>query len=68
MELVIKKKSKRRWRMTVLFTVMATVLAVTAYTFLILEHDPALVNLGERLRPASMEHPLGTDQIGRAHV
>uniref|UniRef100_UPI00406CC0A6 nickel transporter permease n=1 Tax=Peribacillus sp. FSL E2-0159 TaxID=2975289 RepID=UPI00406CC0A6 len=65
MELVIKKKSKRRWRMTVLFTVMATVLAVAAYTFLILKHDPALVNLGERLWPVSMEHPLGTDHLGR---
>jgi peptide/nickel transport system permease protein len=65
MELVIKEKSKRRWRMTVLFTVMATVLAAAAYTFLILKHDPSLVNLGERLRPASMEHPLGTDHLGR---
>ncbi|MGE6611121.1 nickel transporter permease [Peribacillus sp. NPDC076916] len=65
MELVIKKRSKRRWRMTVLFTVMATVLAVAAYTFLVLKHDPALVNLGERLWPASVEHPLGTDHLGR---
>ncbi|MCY9141960.1 nickel ABC transporter permease subunit NikC, partial [Peribacillus frigoritolerans] len=44
---------------------MATVLAVAAYTFLILKHDPALVNLEERLWPASMEHPLGTDHLGR---
>lgn len=51
--------------MTILFTVMAAVLAVSAYTFLILKHDPALVNLGERLWPASMEHPLGTDHLGR---
>ncbi|MGE7593373.1 nickel transporter permease [Peribacillus frigoritolerans] len=65
MELVIKGKSKRRLRMTALFTVMATVLAVTAYTFLIVKHDPALVNLEERLWPASMEHPLGTDHLGR---
>lgn len=65
MELVIKKKSKRRWRRTVLFTVMATVLAVAAYTFLVLKHDPGLVNLGERLWPASLEHPLGTDHLGR---
>ncbi|MFA1712110.1 nickel transporter permease [Peribacillus frigoritolerans] len=65
MELVIKGKSKRRWRMTVLYMVMATVLAVAAYTFLILKHDPALVNLEERLWPASMEHPLGTDHLGR---
>lgn len=65
MELVIKGKSKRRWRLTALFTVMATVLAVAAYTFLILKHDPALVNLEERLWPASMEHPLGTDHLGR---
>lgn len=64
MELVIKEKSKRRWRMTAL-TVMATVLAVATYTFLILKHDPALVNLEERLWPASMEHPLGTDHLGR---
>ncbi|MGE7904946.1 nickel transporter permease [Peribacillus sp. NPDC094092] len=65
MELVIKRKSKRRWGMTILFTVMATVLAAAAYTFLILKHDPSLVNLEERLLPASLEHPLGTDHLGR---
>ncbi|MEY9868890.1 peptide/nickel transport system permease protein [Peribacillus sp. B2I2] len=65
MELVFKKQSKRRWRMTLLFTVMVLVLTVAAYTFLILKHDPTLVNLGERLWPSSMEHPLGTDHLGR---
>ncbi|MGY3313036.1 peptide/nickel transport system permease protein [Peribacillus simplex] len=65
MELVIKKQSKRRLGMTLLFTVMMLVIAVAAYTFLILKHDPTLVNLGERLWPTSMEHPLGTDHLGR---
>lgn len=65
MELEFKKQSKRRWRMTLLFTVMVLVLTVAAYTFLILKHDPTLVNLGERLWPSSMEHPLGTDHLGR---
>ncbi|WP_375091094.1 nickel transporter permease [Peribacillus sp. RS7] len=51
--------------MTLLFTVMVLVLTVAAYTFLILKHDPTLVNLGERLWPSSMEHPLGTDHLGR---
>ncbi|WP_430152270.1 nickel transporter permease [Peribacillus simplex] len=51
--------------MTLLFTVMMLVIAIAAYTFLILKHDSTLVNLGERLGPTSMEHPLGTDHLGR---
>ncbi|WP_235548747.1 nickel transporter permease [Paenibacillus sp. Soil522] len=39
--------------------------AVIAYTFLVLNHDPSLVKLTERLLPMSLEHPLGTDHLGR---
>ncbi|PJN90335.1 nickel transporter permease [Bacillus sp. mrc49] len=65
MELTIKEPFKRNGKRAVILTVLALVLAVAAYTFLFLKHDPALVNLGERLSPSSPEHPLGTDHLGR---
>ncbi|MCF2943457.1 nickel transporter permease [Paenibacillus tarimensis] len=40
-------------------------LAAVLYAFLVLKYDPALVNLTERLLPVSLEHPLGTDHLGR---
>ena len=39
--------------------------AVVAYAFLILKHDPSLVDLNERLLPISWQHPFGTDHLGR---
>lgn len=65
MELVFRKQIKRRWKAAAMYTTMAFVFAVAAYTFLGLKHDPLLVNLAERLLPASLEHPLGTDHLGR---
>ncbi|WP_420798627.1 nickel transporter permease [Paenibacillus beijingensis] len=40
-------------------------IAAAAYAFLVLKHDPSLVNLTGRLLPMSLEHPLGTDHLGR---
>ncbi len=32
---------------------------------LLAPHDPLLIQMGERLRPPSMDYPLGTDHLGR---
>jgi peptide/nickel transport system permease protein len=39
--------------------------AVFIYTFLYLRHDPTLTDLDRRLLGMSLQHPLGTDQLGR---
>jgi peptide/nickel transport system permease protein len=39
--------------------------AVIIYTFLYLRYDPTLTNLDHRLLGPSLQHPLGTDQLGR---
>ncbi|SEN02685.1 peptide/nickel transport system permease protein [Mesobacillus persicus] len=35
------------------------------YAFFILKHDPYLTNLSGRLQSMSLQHPLGTDHLGR---
>lgn len=68
MELAVANKGKSsqmRWKTIVMLSVLTLLLAVIAYTFLVLNHDPALVKLTERLLPMSLEHPLGTDHLGR---
>lgn len=59
------KKSKRLWKIAALLVLLTGLLGVVAYTFLVLNHDPSLVNLTQRLLPMSLEHPLGTDHLGR---
>lgn len=44
---------------------LAFVFIASVYAFVFLKHDPFLVNLGERLLPASAAHPFGTDHLGR---
>ncbi|PTM58012.1 nickel transporter permease [Desmospora activa] len=68
MELVLAKKrqpSKKHWKKAALLTVLAFLLAVVIYTFLILKHDPTLVDMAAKMEPMSWEHPLGTDHLGR---
>jgi peptide/nickel transport system permease protein len=65
MELVLSKPNKTRWKMAIVLITLALVLGVIAYTFLVLKYDPTFVNLNERLQPMSLEHPLGTDHLGR---
>lgn len=68
MELAVANKGKSsqmRWKTIVMLSVLTLLLAVIAYTFLVLNHDPSLVKLTERLLPLSLEHPLGTDHLGR---
>nr|WP_148931736.1 nickel transporter permease [Paenibacillus methanolicus] len=39
--------------------------AAAVYAFLVLNYDPSLVSLADRLLPPSFAHPLGTDHLGR---
>lgn len=60
-----RKISQKRWKMALLLLLSALLPAVIAYTFLVLDHDAAFVNLSGRLLPMSLQHPLGTDHLGR---
>ncbi|PSL40061.1 peptide/nickel transport system permease protein [Planomicrobium soli] len=62
---VTAKFSKPTYKTISLFIVIGLIATVAAYTFLFLKHDPSFVNLNERLLPVSLEHPLGTDHLGR---
>lgn len=56
----------RRNRAAVLGLVLLVVLfAATLAAPLLTRSDPARQSLAEALRPASLDHPLGTDQLGR---
>jgi peptide/nickel transport system permease protein len=68
MELMLMKKNrnnKKRLKAAALLFMLSLMLGIVAYAFLVLKHDPNLVNLNERLRTMSLEHPLGTDHLGR---
>lgn len=67
MEAVFVQQIKRKKKTAALFTIVISLLAVGIYVYVFhfLKHDPTLVNLEERLWPSSLEHPLGTDHLGR---
>lgn len=56
---------KKRWARIALAFFLFIALSVLIYVFFVLQHDPLLVNLEERLLPSSALHPLGTDHLGR---
>ncbi|WP_046175914.1 nickel transporter permease [Domibacillus indicus] len=63
--LVIKKQTKNRLAIALTAGLFVCLAGMMAYVFFVLKHDPLLVNLNERLQPANLEHPLGTDHLGR---
>ncbi|TWT00555.1 nickel transporter permease [Planomicrobium sp. CPCC 101079] len=65
MELSVSKFNKPTYKTIGLLILLGTTAAVAAYAFLVLKYDPSFVNLNERLLPMSLEHPLGTDHLGR---
>lgn len=65
MELRISKSYKISYKSTLLLLALILMLGIAAFTFLVLKYDPSFVNLNERLLPMSLEHPLGTDHLGR---
>ncbi|WP_397334116.1 nickel transporter permease [Paenibacillus macerans] len=59
------KAKKRGWLGGIawMFVLLASIVAI--YAFFVLRHDPTLTNLDNRLQGISLQHPLGTDQLGR---
>lgn len=61
----VPKAKKHNWQAIMALLVIAVVLAGTVYSFFYLKLDPTMTNMGERLQGMSLEHPLGTDHLGR---
>ncbi|GJM74965.1 ABC transporter permease [Paenibacillus macerans] len=59
------KVKKRRWLGGIAWMCVLLTGLVVIYAFFVLRHDPTLTNLDNRLQGASLQHPLGTDQLGR---
>jgi peptide/nickel transport system permease protein len=58
-----KRKQTIQVGIALIFVVM--IFIGILYAFLILKHDPYLTNLSGRLQSMSLQHPLGTDHLGR---
>ncbi|SDZ42803.1 peptide/nickel transport system permease protein [Evansella caseinilytica] len=56
---------KYHWQATFGFIFLAVVTAAVFYAFFYLRHDPTLTNLEGGLQGRSLQHPLGTDHLGR---
>ncbi|MBD7969758.1 nickel transporter permease [Paenibacillus gallinarum] len=63
--LQLLKIKKHRWKGILALGCILFVVVIAIYAFIFLRHDPSLTNLDNRLQGASLQHPLGTDQLGR---
>lgn len=61
----LPKIKKTGWQGITALVSLLLVLLVVLYAFIFLKHDPTLTNLDHRLQGSSLQHPLGTDQLGR---
>jgi peptide/nickel transport system permease protein len=59
------KVKKHSWQGMMALICLVLVFAAAIYAFFYLRHDPTLTNLDGRLQGMSLQHPLGTDQLGR---
>ncbi|MEC0332922.1 ABC transporter permease subunit [Paenibacillus macerans] len=59
------KAKKRGWLGVIAWMCVLLTGIVVIYAFFVLRHDPTLTNLDNRLQGISLQHPLGTDQLGR---
>ena len=59
------KPRKWNWKAAILVLLLSLVVLLAAYTFLFLKHDAAAVDLTSQLMPMSLDHPFGTDHLGR---
>jgi peptide/nickel transport system permease protein len=59
------KKNKYRVQAVIVLLFVVFVSTVSIYAFVYLRHDPTLINLDARLQGWSLQHPLGTDHLGR---
>ena len=61
----LSPKIKTGWQGIAALVSLLFVLLLVLYVFIFLRHDPTLTNLDHRLQGSSLQHPLGTDQLGR---
>lgn len=61
----LPKVKKQSWQGMMALICVVLVFVVAIYAFFYLRHDPTLTNLDGRLQGMSLQHPLGTDQLGR---
>lgn len=61
----LPKVKKHSWQGMMALICVVLVFVVAIYAFFYLQHDPTLTNLDGRLQGMSLQHPLGTDQLGR---
>jgi peptide/nickel transport system permease protein len=65
LSICLPKVKKHSWQGVLALICLILVFVVAIYAFLYLRHDPTLTNLDGRLQGMSLQHPLGTDQLGR---
>jgi peptide/nickel transport system permease protein len=65
LSICLPKVKKHSWQGLLALICLSLVFVVAIYAFLYLRHDPTLTNLDGRLQGMSLQHPLGTDQLGR---
>ncbi|MGM0901694.1 MAG: nickel transporter permease [Bacillota bacterium] len=61
----LPNKRKQTIQVGIALIFIVIILIGILYAFLILKHDPYLTNLSGRLQTMSLQHPLGTDHLGR---
>jgi peptide/nickel transport system permease protein len=65
LSICLPKGKKHSWQGLLALICLILVFVVAIYAFFYLRHDPTLTNLDGRLQGMSLQHPLGTDQLGR---
>jgi peptide/nickel transport system permease protein len=58
-------RQKYTWQAAIALLFVLLAVAAVLYAFVYLRHDPTLTDLSRRLQDASLQHPLGTDHLGR---
>ncbi|MDP4098262.1 ABC transporter permease subunit [Paenibacillus sp. P96] len=56
---------KLNWQAVIALLFVLVVAALSLYAFAYLRHDPTMTDLSKRLLEPSLQHPLGTDHLGR---
>lgn len=59
------KRRKWNWKAGMLVMVLSLLVLLVGYTFLFLKYDADAVDLSAQLLPVSLDHPFGTDHLGR---
>ncbi|MFB5675783.1 nickel transporter permease [Paenibacillus terreus] len=58
-------RQKYTWQAAIALLFVLLAVAAALYAFVYLRHDPTLTDLSSRLQDTSLQHPLGTDHLGR---